>query len=142
MQPNIEDFRKLKTIPIRLPDETKEDGKLVKENYKNKVGRSQVTHPWKNKNLKLPDNYKLSVGRLKSLYKNLNHNPELLTKYDEVIQYKLSKGTIKMVTGDKEERGGNLQTVSCCHQIGQQHYQSMFSLRCISQIKKVKLKSE
>ena len=44
------------------------------------------------------------------MYKNLNHNPELLTKYDEVIQYQLNKGMIEMATKDKEERGGNIAT--------------------------------
>ena len=59
---------------ISPPDETKQDDKLVMEHYENtfeKVGgRYQVTWPWKDENAKLPDNYELSVGRLKSLYNN------------------------------------------------------------------------
>ena len=107
IQPNIKDFWKLETIGISEPDEMKEDDKLVMEHYNNavkKVGRRyQVSWPWKDKSTKLPDNYELSVGRFKSLYKKLNRDLELQTIYDEVIENQLNKGNIEMVTKDKEE---------------------------------------
>ena len=47
---------------------------------------TMVAWPWKDENCKLHENYKLSVGRLKSLQKQLKDEPELLQRYDEVIK--------------------------------------------------------
>ena len=47
---------------------------------------TMVACPWKDENCKLPENYELNVGRLKSLQKQLKDDPELLQRYDEVIK--------------------------------------------------------
>ena len=51
-----------------------------KGTVKEEDGRYQVTWPWKDENYKLPQNFELSVGRLKSLHKRHMDNLELLQR--------------------------------------------------------------
>uniref|UniRef100_A0A1X7TZP1 Uncharacterized protein n=1 Tax=Amphimedon queenslandica TaxID=400682 RepID=A0A1X7TZP1_AMPQE len=58
-------------------------------------GRYTVFLPWKESRLSLPDNYHISLRRLKSLYKRLKRSPELLEKYDSIIREQLALGIIE-----------------------------------------------
>ena len=58
-------------------------------------GRYQITWPWRNEDSKLPENFELNLGRLKSLYRRNGANPELLHKYDNIIKDQLEKGIIE-----------------------------------------------
>ena len=60
-------------------------------------GRYVASLPWKESCLSLPTNYRLSLRRLHSLFKRLRETPELLTKYDAVIQEQLSLGIVVTV---------------------------------------------
>ena len=51
----------------------------------------------------LPQNYRLAVGRLRSMSQKLSKSPELLEQYDKIIQDQLSKGMIEKVTSNSEE---------------------------------------
>ena len=87
--PNVEEFWKLETIGITPPDKI-EDNDSVKKHFNETVrkvnGRYQVTLPWRNEDAELPENFELSLGQLKSLYKRIGASPELLQKYNSIIQ--------------------------------------------------------
>ena len=58
-------------------------------------GRYEVKLPWKKEVIDIPDQYDLSVNRLKFLQRCLMKNPEVLTEYDRIIQDQLSAGIIE-----------------------------------------------
>ena len=60
-------------------------------------GHYKVTLPWKELHDSLPDNYQLSVNRLKGLLRRLRHTPNLLHQYHSMIQEQLAKGIIEPV---------------------------------------------
>ena len=102
--PDIDEFWKLETIGIMPPGKIRED-EAVMEHFKNTAvkvdGGYQVTWPWINEDVKTPENYELSLGRLKSLYRHLAEDPELLKKYDNKDQ--LSKSIIEEINENEEE---------------------------------------
>ena len=78
-----------------------EDDDYIRQEFKDliikKNGRFEVTWPWKEENPNLADSYDLLIGRLKSLLKIFESNPELLERYDNVIKEQLSKEIIEKV---------------------------------------------
>jgi len=104
--PNMEEFWKLETIGITPPDEKEDNGSVMKhfnDTVKKVNGRYQVTWPWRNEDAKLPENFELSLGRLKSLYKRIGASPELLQKYNSIIQDQLEKGIIERIKEESEQ---------------------------------------
>ena len=103
--PDIDEFWKLETIGIAPPGKIREDDGVM-EHFKNTAvkvdGRYQVTWPWINEDVKPPENYELSLGRLKSLYQRLADNPDLLDKYDDIIKDQLSKNIIEEINGSQD----------------------------------------
>ena len=61
-------------------------------------GRYTVQWPWKSHTAKckLPDNFALAVGRMKSLSKRLSLDNNLLNNYDAVIKLQLERGIIEV----------------------------------------------
>ena len=96
--PDIDEFWKLETIGITSPGKIREDV-AVMEHVKNtamKVDRRyQVTWPLINEDIKPPENYELGLGRLKSLYRLLAEDSELLKRYGNIIKDQLSKSIIE-----------------------------------------------
>ena len=66
-------------------------------------GRYMVSWPWRESNPDLPENYQLTVGRLKSTVMKLVKTPELFKQYDEIIQDQLKRGIIEKVTSTSPE---------------------------------------
>ena len=99
-QPNIDDLWKLETIGVTTPEDKKED-EAAMESFNNSVkkvdGRYEVAWPWKDATTKIPENYELSMGRLKTLHKRLADDPKLLNQYDQIIKNQLEKGMIEVV---------------------------------------------
>ena len=62
-----------------------------------KDGRYEVSLPWKEFHRPLPDNYELSLKRLKGLLQKLKRDPEILKEYSAIIQEQLDKGIIEIV---------------------------------------------
>ena len=72
---------------IGIPSEEEED--IVMETFENNIyfsGSHYVTKlPFKEGCESVPDNYRLCVGRLHSLWKRLMANPKLLKDYSDII---------------------------------------------------------
>ena len=73
----------------------------VYEDFANKIsfqdGRYKVSIPLLEFHQPLPDNYGLSVKRLRGLLRRLRQDPEILKEYDRTIQEQVKKGIIETV---------------------------------------------
>ena len=65
--------------------------------------RYSVSWPWKDDKSCLPENREMAFGRLKSLVNKLRNHPQLVDKYDEIIQNQLKLGVIEKVTSNTKE---------------------------------------
>ena len=68
-------------------------------------GRYQVTLPWKEFHRPLPDNYELSLRRLKGLLQRLRRDPTTLKEYSATIQEQYDKGIIESVDNQSKPSG-------------------------------------
>ena len=104
--PNIEDFWSLETMGITDSSDVTDDDKAL-EQFNELIcyrdGRYQVAWPWKCQNPDLPVNWDIVIGRMKSLARRLKGNPDLLKKYDDIIQGQVQKGIIEKVTENMKE---------------------------------------
>ena len=104
--PSMDEFWKLETIGITPPDKV-EDNDGVMRHFNETItkvdGRYQVTWPWRDEEVKLPENFELSLRRLKSLHKRMVDSPELLQRYDSIIKDQLEKGLIERVKEESEQ---------------------------------------
>ena len=64
-------------------------------------GRYKVFLPWKEFHEPLPDNYLLSVKRLRGLLNRLRHDPTMMREHDKTIQDQVARGIIEMVPPNK-----------------------------------------
>ncbi|XP_060555434.1 uncharacterized protein LOC132716225 [Ruditapes philippinarum] len=71
--------------------------KKFRETIQYKDKRYFVTWPWKNEEPDIPLNRELAVGRLRSTVNRMKNKPELMQKYDNVIQEQFTKGIIERV---------------------------------------------
>ena len=63
-----------------------------------------VSWPWREENESyLPENFELSLGRLKSLIKRLEKDPDLLEKYNNIIPEQIAQGIIERVKSSVED---------------------------------------
>ncbi|CAG2197218.1 unnamed protein product [Mytilus edulis] len=98
--PNVTDLWNLESIGISDDDNSTEDSRVLemfKETLEYSNGRYYVTWPWKNDNVDLPVNRDLALSRLKSCIARMRKKPELLEKYNSVIQDQLDKGIVEKV---------------------------------------------
>ena len=104
-EPNIKKLWNLETIGIKSKDNQEKDD-LVMQMFKNTTTkedrRYQVSRPWRTQNHNLPENYKLSLGRLKTQMKRFEKDRNLLQRYDEVIKDRLSKVVIEQEKWQQE----------------------------------------
>ena len=104
--PNIEDFWSLETIGITDSWDVTDDDKALEqfnELISFRDGRYQVAWPWKCQNPNLPVNLDIVIGRMRSLSRRLQGNPDLFRKYDDIIQGQVEKGIIEKVTENMKE---------------------------------------
>lgn len=71
--------------------------KKFRETIQYKDKRYFVTWPWKNEETDISLNRELAVGRLRSTVNRMKNKPELMQKYDNVIQEQFTKGIIERV---------------------------------------------
>ena len=67
--------------------------------------RYSVRLPWREGHETLPDNYELSLSRMKSQIRKLRKEPGILEEFDAVIREQLSSGVVEKVI-EQEEQGG------------------------------------
>ena len=91
----LRSFWELESLGIQSPD------KSVSEEFSNSIGfsggRYEVSLPWKDFHDPLPDNYQLSLRRLRGLLRRLQQDPTLLHDYDAIIQDQIKKGIVEVV---------------------------------------------
>ena len=107
MKPNLEDFWRLESIGIHeSPRET--DDSIALKRFKQtscyENGRYSVTWPWKSEKPDLPQNHGLALGRLKSLVNRMKRNPDLVEKYDDIIEEQLKQGIIETVKPEVQSK--------------------------------------
>ena len=100
VKPCLEEFWSLETIGIKdSPLDSDDD--VARQTFLETLdfndGRYWVTWPWKKSGFDLPENYELAAGRLKSLFHKLRKMPELLDKYEDIIQDQMKKGVVEKV---------------------------------------------
>ena len=59
--------------------------------------RYEVPLPWRDNTATLPDNYDLSLSRLKGLLRRLKHNPQLLEEYNKSFLHQIESGIVEVV---------------------------------------------
>ena len=60
-------------------------------------GRYEVELPWKEAHPTLPDNYHLSLRRLRGLLRRLSQDPEVLNEYDTTVKEQIQQGIVEIV---------------------------------------------
>ena len=88
LKPSLEELWDLESIGIKDSYMDSDDNKALEkfqETLQYENGRYWVTWPWKD-DLYLPENYELAAGRLRSLVHKFQKSPDLLQKYDAIIQ--------------------------------------------------------
>ena len=90
---NVEDLRNLENIGINPKEKGERDDFVIdwlKCTVSRKDKRCFVSQPWREENEShLPENFELSLGRLKSLIKRLENNPDLLKNTTTLFKNKL-----------------------------------------------------
>ena len=83
--------------------------KCVQERFMQEISfnnnRYEVSLPWREGHLKLPDNYEICLRRLTGLMKRLRQNPDLLQAYDDIIQEQLKAGIVEKVQEREPPQG-------------------------------------
>lgn len=105
-KPDLEDFWNVESIGVnedKLCIEDKQAMKNFKENLIFEEGRYYVTWPWKEDDADLPQNRELALGRLRSCLTRMKNRPDLLRRYNDVIQDQLQKGIIEKVNEDSAD---------------------------------------
>ena len=74
-----------------------------KETLRYENGRYTVAWPWKDEKPDLHENRALALGRLKSLIRRMKDNPDLVQKYDEIIEYQLKQGVVEKVRMESKD---------------------------------------
>ncbi|XP_070571138.1 uncharacterized protein [Ptychodera flava] len=103
--PNPADFWSMEAIGIRDSYEESDDDRALEhfnETVKFENGRYHVKWPWKEEQPDLPENRELAYGRLKTLVQKLSKNPDLLEKYDAIIEEQRRREIIEQLTDASE----------------------------------------
>jgi hypothetical protein len=88
---------------LGLDDRPTGDQHSVYEDFKEQLARNtegwyETGLPWRANHPPLPNNERGSVRRLGNLVKRLEKQPELMTKYDEIIRDQIDQGIVEKVT--------------------------------------------
>ena len=105
-KPNLEDFWRLESIGIMdspVDSDKVRALKIFNKTLRFEDERYRVTWPWKEDKSCLPENRELAFGRFKSLVKKMKSNPQLVDKYDAIIQNQLQLGIIERVTSNEKD---------------------------------------
>ena len=85
----------LETLGIEEKESTLYD--QFKDKVKFNGTRYEVSLPWKDTVVNIPDNYQLSLRRLNSLMRRLKCEPSVLVEYDKIIQEQIKNGIVEVI---------------------------------------------
>ncbi len=104
LEESLQSFWKLESLGIVAPERSvlEEFG----ESIEFKEGRYEVSLPWKEQYPVLPDNYQLSLNRLRGLVRRLRHDPTILQEYHTTIQNQLRQGIVEVVEDPDSSKSG------------------------------------
>lgn len=91
----IKAFWELESFGIPTTDRSLYDEFCDK--VKLREGRYEVSLPWKIPQQDLPNNYELSLKRLRGLLRRLQHDKDILEEYDTIIKTQLQQGIVEVV---------------------------------------------
>jgi len=91
----LRSFWELESLGIKGEDDATYD--YFTNNVQFKNDRYEVALPWQDYHEPLPDNYNLSLSRLRGLLQRLKQNPEILREYNAIILDQLDKGVVERV---------------------------------------------
>ncbi|XP_070552477.1 uncharacterized protein [Ptychodera flava] len=95
----------MEAIGIRDSYEESDDDRALEhfnETVKFENGRYHVKMPWKEEQPDLPENRELAYCRLKTLVQKLSKNPDLLEKYNAIIEEQRRREIIEQLTDTSE----------------------------------------
>ena len=104
-------FWDLETLGIKDVEKEPDVYEKFVENIAFKDRKYEVELPMKEDHKVIPDNFSLARNRLMSLLKRLKNQPDVLKKYDAVIQEQLSAGVIELVEENVVVETGNVHTL-------------------------------
>ncbi len=110
----LERFWTLDSVGINDCALIKDDDRALQkfqETVRFQDGRHEVKWLWKYDEPELSENYELSFGRLNSLVKRLEKAPDIMKKYNTIIQDQLEKGIIEKVTEQRIPDEGHIVLV-------------------------------
>ena len=91
----LRSFWELESVGVEPANDIISDHPTFTVNLKG--GRYEVSLPWKKFYQPLPDNYDLSLRRLKGLLQRLRRDPKILEEYSAIIQDQFDNRIIEMV---------------------------------------------
>ncbi len=91
----LRSFWELESLGIRDEEKTLLDDFAATVKFEE--GRYKVSLPWKEFCRALPDNYQLSLGRLRGLLHRLKQNPTISKEYHDTIKEQLRRGVVEPV---------------------------------------------
>ncbi len=106
VDPDMDAFWKLEMIGIDKPSPLTDDDIAIqqfKDTVKVRDNRYEVSWPWKVENPELPSNYHLALNHFRHIAKKFQSNPDLLKRYDDIIQDQIKQGIIEPVSVTTQE---------------------------------------
>lgn len=94
----LRSFWELESLGIGGPEKTIYDE--FSESITFSEGRYMVCLPWRQQHRSLPENYQLSLQRLRGLLKRLRQTPDMLRRYNDTIQEQIQTGIVEDVPAD------------------------------------------
>ena len=95
LEEQLQSFWDLESLGVVGAEKTLYDEFLDSVTFQS--GRYEVSLLWKGLHKPLPDNYELSLKRLKGLLHRLKQTPELFQQYDSVIRDQIEQGIVEPV---------------------------------------------
>ncbi len=95
LEAQLRSFWDLESLGIVGAERTLYDDFLNTVTVRN--GRYEVSLPWKEVHKPLPDNFQLSLKRLRGLLHRLKQDPNILQQYDGIIRDQINEGIVELV---------------------------------------------
>lgn len=96
LKEELSKFWNIEALGIALESEDAVSQQFLKTVHMRNA-RYEVSLPWKEMHLALPDNFSLSYTRLNSLFRRLRKQPDVVREFDKVIKDRECKGIVETV---------------------------------------------